>query len=109
MFTWAKFRHNLSSGYRDGFEARSASTKKCVRGRGKSRPVPQVDRETAWNCQFDHVPCDKIVQGDSAASWQRKKSKDDQPRECKEGVGLLQAQSEPFDSGRGQEGLSSRQ
>ena len=93
MFTWAKFRHNLVTNF--------------VRGRGKYRPVSQVDCETAWNRQFDRVPCDKIVQedpDDPAASWQRKKSEDDQPRECKECEGLLQAQSEPFDSGRGQEG-----
>lgn len=67
------------------------------------------EEETAGNRQFARVPCGKIVQGDPDGPetiWKRKKSEDMRPREGKEGSGLLQAQSEsePFDSGRCQEG-----
>lgn len=90
MFKCPKYRRNLSSGYRDGFQARSALAKKYRCCHGKSRPVQQMDSEITGNRQSDRVLYDKIVQGDPDDPTARRS------RERKGGEGLLQALSNSF-------------
>lgn len=45
------YSHNLSSGYRGGFQAESVSTKKGF-GHGKSRPVPHADSTVSRVLKF---------------------------------------------------------